>query len=273
MKFLLLSVATVALAAPTLKTRDSIISSSDFNELHRAAQLSSAAYSGCQGSAFGVTITHQLSNGATDTQGYIGHDDTNKRISVVLRGSTDPHDILNDIDIVPVTPSLSGVNFPSWTQLMKGVFDPWNSVHSEVIAAVSALVQQYPSYTLEVTGHSLGGSLTYLGHVALAQNFPGHTVTSNALAAFPIGNSVWAGFAGSQGTLRRGNNAGDGVPNMWLQFSHYGTEYYGPGIQGLTLKCSGERDLLCSAGDGWFTVDLQHISNSGVVMLLAGCGN
>jgi hypothetical protein len=60
---------------------------------------------------------------------------------------------------------------------------------------------------------------------------------------------------------------------MWPQFSHYGTEYYGPGVQPLTLKCSGERDLLCSAGDGWFTVDLQHISNSGVTMLLAGCGN
>ena len=44
------------------------VSQADFNELERAAELSSAAYSGCVGSAFGVTITLQLSNADTDTQ-------------------------------------------------------------------------------------------------------------------------------------------------------------------------------------------------------------
>ena len=43
------------------------VSATDFNELHRAALLSSAAYSACQGPAFGVTITRQLNDVATDT--------------------------------------------------------------------------------------------------------------------------------------------------------------------------------------------------------------
>lgn len=72
---------------------------------------------------------------------------------------------------------------------------------------------KYPDYTLETTGHSLGGSLSYISYVALAQNFPDKEITSNALAAFPIGNEAWANFAGSlNGTMNRGNNAGDGVP-------------------------------------------------------------
>lgn len=46
-------------------------SSSDsgiFSEMSRAAQLSSAAYTGCLGTAFDVTITKQINDVVTDTQ-------------------------------------------------------------------------------------------------------------------------------------------------------------------------------------------------------------
>lgn len=121
--------------------------------------------------------------------------------------------ILNDIDITLVTPSLSGVSFPSDVKIMRGINRPWSSVHEDVIEEVKSLVEKYPDYTLESTGHSLGGSLTYISYVALAQNFPDREITSNALAAFPIGNEAWVNFASSQnGTMNRGNNAADGVP-------------------------------------------------------------
>lgn len=96
---------------------------------------------------------------------------------------------------------------------MRGVNRPWSAVHDDVISEVKSLIAKYPDYTLESTGHSLGGALTYISYVALSQNFPGKEITSNALAAFPIGNEAWANFAGSlKGTLNRGNNAADGVP-------------------------------------------------------------
>lgn len=96
---------------------------------------------------------------------------------------------------------------------MRGVYNPWASVHDAVITEVKSLVAKYPDYTLESAGHSLGGALIYVSYVALAQNFPGKTITSNALAAFPIGNAAWANFGSSQnGTLNRGNNVADGVP-------------------------------------------------------------
>ena len=122
-------------------------------------------------------------------------------------------DILNDIDTYPVTPRLSGVSFPPGTQVMTGVLTPWSSVHDQIIAEVKRLTALYPSYTLETTGHSLGGSLTYLSYISLAQNFPGKSITSNAQAAFPIGNTDFASFGTAQnGLLRRGNNYEDGVP-------------------------------------------------------------
>lgn len=48
-----------------------VSSSSDsgiFAEMSRAAQLSSAAYTGCLGKAFDVTITKQINDVVTDTQ-------------------------------------------------------------------------------------------------------------------------------------------------------------------------------------------------------------
>lgn len=122
-------------------------------------------------------------------------------------------DIMNDIDTTLVTPSLSGVTFPSGAQIMKGISSPWSSVHDDIISEVKTLVEKYPDFTLESTGHSLGGSLTYISYVALASNFPEVEITSNAMAAYPIGNQAWADFADSlNGTLNRGTNVADGVP-------------------------------------------------------------
>ncbi|MCJ1331821.1 hypothetical protein MMC10_008513 [Thelotrema lepadinum] len=264
--------ALLQVGAVAIDKRATPASQNDYNELRRAAELSSAAYSACQGKAFDVTITQQINNIATDTQGYIGYSTSLKRITVVLRGSTSVQDILNDIDTALVTPVLSGVKFPAGTQVIAGVYTPYASVHDQIIAEVKRLVALYPSYTLESTGHSLGGSLTYLSYIGLAQNFPGKSLTSNAQAAFQIGNSVFANFGTSQsGLLRRGNNAADGVPNMYPQFQHYGTEFYGSGTAASTVKCSGERDLQCSAGNGAFSVTVGHFFSYGIEEGAAGC--
>jgi putative lipase involved disintegration of autophagic bodies len=122
-------------------------------------------------------------------------------------------DFENSASTTLVTPTLSGVNFPSGAQIMTGVYTPWKSVHDIVISTVQSLIAKYPDYTLESTGHSLGGSLAYIAHIALTQNFPEKSVTSNAMAAFAIGNAEFAAFGAAQnGLLRRGNNEGDGIP-------------------------------------------------------------
>lgn len=130
-----------------------------------------------------------------------------------MHGSATLTDILNDVNTTLVTPSLSGVNFPSGVQIMTGIYTPWKSVHDTVISAAKSLIAKYPDYTLESTSHSLGGSLTYILYIALAQNFPTKSITSNALAAFPVGNAAFAAFGMAQtDLLRRGNNALNCVP-------------------------------------------------------------
>jgi hypothetical protein len=127
-----------------------------------------------------------------------------------------PHpvqNLLTDVDTTPVNPVLSGVTFPPNVTVMNGIYKPWSVVHDDILTEVRALLAQHPDYTLESTGHSLGGSLTYLSYIALAQNFPGREIASTALAAFPIGNEVFAAFGtGQNGTMKRGNNVDDGVP-------------------------------------------------------------
>ncbi|KAF2494349.1 A triacylglycerol lipase from penicillium expansum At 1.3 [Lophium mytilinum] len=252
---------------------DFLASVDEFNELHRAAQLSAAAYAGCSKGAFDVTIVQQIDNATTDTQGYIGYSPSWKRITVALRGSTALIDFENDLDTTLVTPTLSGVKFPIGAQVMHGIQSPWSSVHDLVISTVKSLIVQYPDYTVEATGHSLGGSLTYLAHIALAQNFPEKSVISNAMAAFAIGNAEFAAFGDSQkGHLRRGNNLGDGVPNDNPQFTHYGVEFYGSGTAASTVKCTGELDRTCSAGNNATGITLGHLSSFGVNVIFDGFG-
>ncbi|KAL9088907.1 MAG: hypothetical protein Q9165_005964 [Trypethelium subeluteriae] len=200
-----------------------LASAYDYNELVRAATLSSAAYDGCQIQAFDVNITQQVYDVGTDTQGYIGF----------------TQDFANDMDTTPITPVLSGVNFPPGTQVMNGVYLPWSS----------------------------------LSYISLAQNFPEKNITSNALAAFAIGNDVFANFGSSQqGELRRGNNVADGVPNTYPQFTHYGIEFYGNGTLASTVQCEGETDPQCSAGNGLTYITPGHFFSYGIELGTTGCG-
>ncbi|KAF2812777.1 uncharacterized protein BDZ99DRAFT_473554 [Mytilinidion resinicola] len=108
--------------AARLEKRSVPASIDDFNELHRAAQLSAAAYAGCSKGAFDVTIVQQIDNSTTYTQGYI-------RYSTSIRESrwhcVDLHlvmiDFINDLNTTLVTPTLSGVNFPSGAQIIMGI--------------------------------------------------------------------------------------------------------------------------------------------------------
>ncbi|KOS38450.1 hypothetical protein ACN38_g10735 [Penicillium nordicum] len=279
------SLVSQALSAPILESRATAAAAA-FPDLERAAKLASAAYTGCIGKAFDVTITKRIYDFLTDTNGFVGYSTEKKTIAVIMRGSTSITDFVNDIDIALVTPELSGVTFPSDVKIMRGVHRPWSAVHDTIITEVKALIAKYPDYTLEAVGHSLGGALTSIAHVALAQNFPDKSLISNALNAFPIGNQAWADFGTSQsGTFNRGNNALDGVPNMYstrlVNFKHYGTlltnrnhaqEYYSSGTEASTVKCEGQRDKACSAGNGMYAVTPGHIASFGVIMLTAGCG-
>jgi hypothetical protein len=50
-------------------------------------------------------------------------------------------------------------------------------------------------------------------------------------------------------------------------------EIYSSGFQATTLKCSGQRDLSCSAGNGMYGVTAGHFQSFGITLGAAGCGS
>jgi len=126
------------------------------------------------------------------------------------------------------------------------------------------------------------------------------------MAAYPIGNQAFADFRSSQnGTLNRENNAmmvfseypakstANIVQNLCATipgFKHYGMlsslvpynkgagqamvsqEYYSSGTQDPCVKCQGERDDSCSAGNGKISIADGHHYNYGIHMGEVRCG-
>ncbi|KJK60706.1 Lipase3 [Aspergillus parasiticus SU-1] len=182
-------------------TSASGISEETFQDLQRAAKLSSAAYAKCDTNAYDVTITKHINDIATGTQGYIGYSTSRKAISLVFRGSTTVIDFVNDLDSTTVSPTIPDTHFPTGAKIMQGIHRPWLAVHDDVISEIRNLLGQYPEFSLESMGHSLGGSLTYLSYIVLRQSFPHTNITGYALAAFPVGNQEFADLGTMQGGI------------------------------------------------------------------------
>ncbi|KAE8154176.1 Alpha/Beta hydrolase protein [Aspergillus avenaceus] len=184
-----------------------------FEELQRAAKHSAAAYTICPGKAFDVYLTKYFTHLLTGTEGYVGYSTNRKVIAVVFRGSTSFIDVANNLDTKTVVPHIPNVEFPLGAGIMQGIYRPYMSVHDEIVMQIANLQLRYPDYAIEITGHSLGGSLVYLAHIAINQIFKDSNITSYALSAYPIGNQVYANFGAAQrGVLFRGNPKDDGVP-------------------------------------------------------------
>jgi predicted lipase len=84
-------------------------------------------------------------------QGYVGYLPTRSSIFVVFRGSTSIRDWLNNIDVIQTKYAKC-----TGCEVHKGFYDAEQTVINSIIAHVNTLKQQFPSYTVIVTGHSLG---------------------------------------------------------------------------------------------------------------------
>ena len=58
---------------------------------------------------------------------------------------------------------------------------------------------------------------------------------------------------------------------MYQQFSHYGTEFYSSGTSFTCVRCVGQKDRDCSAGNGLMGVTVGHFQSFGIGLGLAGC--
>jgi len=262
---LLAAILPLTLAVPVEKRA---ISSTIFNNLVRFTQLASGAYQASCPRPLGNTLVLQFSSGATDTQGFIARDDTNKQIIVSMRGSQQAQDFLTDseITLIPlVSPGVSG----GGAHAHEGFLTAWNSVASQVISTVKSQVAANPTYQIVTTGHSLGAALSSLAGLSMKSNFPSNNVQLYTFGQPRTGDAAYAALVDKTlgtGNVFRGVHTTDGVPTIipqTLGYRHHGTEFWNfidPASTATTKQCSGDEDPTCSDSIPSAGIDAAHLT-------------
>ncbi|KAJ7715516.1 alpha/beta-hydrolase [Mycena maculata] len=251
------------------------ISSTLYDNLVLYTQYSSAAYQLVCPSPLGQTLVQSFSEG--DTQGFIAQDDTRQEIVVSFRGTSSIADAFTDIDLllVPlVTPGLTET-----FDVHSGFLAAYNSVAEVVLAAVTAQVAKFPTYTLVVTGHSLGASIAALAAVDLKTALPDATLQLYTFGQPRTGDANWAAFAESTigvDNIFRGVHTFDGVPTIIPQalgYEHHATEYWQfedpillESPPSTVKQCVGGEDPTCSDSIPSTGINAAHVFYFGQVM-------
>jgi len=221
----------------------------------------------------------QLSNPATDIQGFVARDDYRKEIVVALRGSASIADILMDSQLVLVPFLCPGVKMPPGARVHSGFLIAWDSIALEVVAVVTQQLSKHVGYALATTGHSLGGALATLAAVYLQQNFP-NTIKTYSYGSPRIGNKIFAEYINTTfgDSAYRVVHGNDGIPTIIprsLGYHHHGIEYWqreSPPSEETTVMCDADgEDPKCSASIPSKGVNEAHTTYFGILATTPFC--
>lgn len=160
----------------------------------------------------------------------------------MYRGSTSIKDWANNLDAI-----LTDYPHCSSCKVHKGFYKAEQKVISYVTSSVKSLRQKFPSYSVVVTGHSLGAAMATLTAVDLQHS----GVSGIRLFNFGsprVGNDQFAVWTSSYITSRsRVTHYKDMVPHvpMHERFKHISGEWYEDKDHSLR-QCSGYEDPNCS---------------------------
>jgi len=194
-----------------------------------------------KGYSAGFVPTFVLDDKDTDTQGYIGYRPSDSAIYVVYRGSTSISDWVNNLDVITTDYSKC-----SGCTVHKGFYKAEQGIIAKITAEVQRLKSKFPSYTVVVTGHSLGAALATLTTLDFIDS--GISPLRMAHYGSPrVGNTDFANYASAKiGDRNRNTHHKDMVPHcpMHERFTHHSGEWYETD-EGLK-ECSGLEDESCS---------------------------
>ncbi|KAJ7108930.1 lipase [Mycena crocata] len=266
--FLGLLLSTVSASPVPLEPRS--VSSSVYDDLVRYTKYSSAAYQFICPSPLGNTLVHSFSAGAT--QGFIARDDGRREIVVSFRGSFSLADAATDIQLflVPfVSPGIS-----ESFNVHSGFLAAYNVAAKDVLTTVKAQFAKFPTYTIVVTGHSLGGAIAALAAPSLKTALPSAAIKLYTYGQPRTGDAKFASYV--EATIGVANIFRDGVPTLvprFLGYEHHGTEYWQSRDPGLftsapttVTKCVGKEDPACSDSIFSTGINAAHIFYFGQVM-------
>ena len=89
----------------------------------------------------------------------------------------------------------TGVSGTSGVKVHQGFITAFNSASDIVLSTVTSQLNAYPTYSLVVTGHSLGAALASLGAVSLKSNFPSTSLKLYTFGQPRTGNPDYASLA------------------------------------------------------------------------------
>jgi len=202
-----------------------------------------------------------------DTNGYIGYTPSQSTIYVSFRGSESIQNWLDNLDVI-----LTSYPLCSGCEVHKGFYSAEQDSIANVLNVVKSLKAQFPTYSVIVTGHSLGAALATLTILDLQK------AGISPLRLFNygcprIGNDQFAAYASSiLSDHNRITHHKDMVVHtpMHERFTHINNEFYQP-LDAVELKvCSGYEDPKCSYQWHFTSID-DHLSYLGVKMGMDGC--
>jgi hypothetical protein len=212
----------------------------------------------------GFVPTYHI-DGDHDTQGFIGYLNSTKQIFVSFRGSESISNWITNIEELKTDyPYCSGC------EVHKGFYKAQKGVKDAITNNVLALHEQFPDYSIWVTGHSLGAALATLTAVDLQQ--AGMKVNMQNFGSPRVGNTNFANWIDSNLTSHmRNTHHKDIVPHMPMheRFTHIDGEWYEDPV--LSLKeCFGNEDKDCSYQWHITSID-DHLLYLGMTLGEDGC--
>ncbi|KAI8066529.1 lipase [Gongronella butleri] len=220
------------------------------------------------GAVSDAKIVKSFQSSLDDTNGYFITSDSLKTIFLSFRGTNSIRSAIVDIEFVKTayTP-VSGTN------VHDGFYKSYLEVQSTVLTTMQGLIQQYPNYNVEVTGHSLGAAQAVFAALDFFQRFNSLSPSNLFIYTYGeprVGDPAFAAYVKSTNIPKiRVIHASDIVPHlppMAMGFLHSGLEYWIKDNQSkLTQICNADFESKdCADSTVPFLSLLDHLDYYGI---------
>ena len=222
-----------------------------------------------KGALAGFVPVYTVNDPAHDTQGYIGYTASQSTIYVSFRGSQSTKNWISNLDAV-----LTDYPLCANCKVHKGFYTAEQNSIAQIISQVKTLKQQFPSYQIVVTGHSLGAALATLTAIDIQAavgpvrlfNFGSPRIGDPAF-------SVWAsGYLADHNRITHHKDMVVHTPTG-ARLQHISGEWYEPdnAVSPVAVSpCSGYEDPKCSYQ--WYMGNIDdHLWYMGVTLGADGC--
>jgi len=165
----------------------------------------------CRNTTEKFTVTAIFLNDSTNTYGYAGYND--REIMITFRGTqiSSLENWITNLESAEMSPY---PNVPG-AEVTLGFYDAYLGVRDSVLEAAKKLRTQFPHLPLVLNGHSLGGALSSMCAIDLAEQLGESAIVQWTWGSPRVGNSVFANYYTTKiETCWRTVNERDLVPHL-----------------------------------------------------------